>query len=117
MARKRTLHEIDQEIAKLQQEANAIREAEKADVVARIKEAVAYYGLTAADLGLARSAKRGNKVASSLKSATKAKRAVAPATRVKFQDGAGNTWSGVGRQPKWFVEALAAGNSADALRA
>lgn len=53
MARKRTAQEIDAEIAKLQQEREQAREAEKADVVARMKEAIAYYGIAAADLLLA----------------------------------------------------------------
>lgn len=48
MARKRTALEIDAEIAKLQREREETRVAEKAGVVARMKEAIAYYGITAA---------------------------------------------------------------------
>ena len=44
MARKRTALEIDAEIAKLQREREETRVAEKAGVVARMKEAIAYYG-------------------------------------------------------------------------
>lgn len=36
----------------MQQQAAQIRDTEKADVVGWIKEAIAYYGITAAELGL-----------------------------------------------------------------
>ena len=55
MARKssqRTAQEIDAEIARLQNERAQLREAEKAGVVARMKEAIAYYVITAADLAV-----------------------------------------------------------------
>ena len=69
MARKRTLQEIDREIAKLNQEADAIRASEKAEVAAKMKDAIAYYGFTAADLGLARGGKKEAKA--STKASTK----------------------------------------------
>ncbi|RZS58580.1 H-NS family nucleoid-associated regulatory protein [Sphaerotilus mobilis] len=49
---KKTLAQIQSQIDKLQKEAEAIRAREVADVVGRIKEAIAHYGLTAGDLGL-----------------------------------------------------------------
>ncbi len=106
MVRKRTVQrtaqEIDAEIAKLQQEREQALAAEKAGVVARMKEAIAFYGLTAADLGLdiAKPRKRD-----------KAPKAQSPARRVKYQDEAGHTWSGYGPRPKWFTEALASGKT------
>ena len=39
------------------------------------------------------------------KAASKSKRRGA----VKYRDDAGNAWTGVGRKPQWFVDALAAG--------
>ncbi|WP_431257577.1 H-NS family nucleoid-associated regulatory protein [Roseateles chitinivorans] len=33
----------------------------------------------------------------------------------KYHDGAGKTWTGVGKRPNWFVEALAAGRRAEDL--
>jgi DNA-binding protein H-NS len=33
------------------------------------------------------------------------------ASNAKYQDGAGKSWSGRGRRPKWIVDALAAGKS------
>jgi DNA-binding protein H-NS len=132
MARKRTIRtiqDIDAEIAQLQRERDRVRDADKADVIARMKEAIGYYAITAADLGLkakpgrpgavaARAAGKragGAKttgVAKSIK-APKKKRAVG---RVKFRDDAGHTWSGFGPRPKWLVEALASGKTEDELR-
>lgn len=82
-----------------------------------MKEAIAYYGLTARDLGLgapgspkAESAKPAKKKAS-----RKAGKAKQPGT-IKYRDAAGNAWTGVGRKPNWFVDALAAGATPESLR-
>lgn len=118
MARnKLTLKEIDAEIAKLQHQANEIRESEKAEVIARMKDAVAYYGITASDLGLGSAARKGNKAVKSDKAAETAGKTKRGAGRIKFKDDAGNSWSGFGPKPKWFTEALASGKTADELRA
>ncbi|MDP4300208.1 H-NS histone family protein [Leptothrix discophora] len=73
---KKTLAQIQSQIDKLQKEAEAIRSREVADVVGRIKEAIAHYGLTAADLGLDGRVAR----APAKKSGAKAARADAAAT-------------------------------------
>ncbi|WP_038205764.1 H-NS family nucleoid-associated regulatory protein [Xenophilus azovorans] len=118
MARnKLTLKEIDAEIAKLQQQANEIRESEKAGVIARMKDAVAYYGITASDLGLGSGARTGTKAVKADTVAETAGKTKRGAGRIKFKDGAGNSWSGFGPKPKWFTEALASGKTADELRA
>lgn len=109
----RTLKEIDNEIAKLKAEADAIRESEKAGVIAKMKEAVAYYGITAADMGF--SVKRKTKA--NAKSNGKAKPKVPAATRVKYKDDKGNAWSGYGRKPQWLNDAVAGGKTLDELRA
>ena len=116
MARKssqRTAQEIDAEIARLQNERAQLREAEKAGVVARMKEAIAYYGITAADLALGVATRKARAKASQDKT-PKTQRA---AGRIKYQDDAGRTWSGYGPKPKWFTEALAAGKTEADLRA
>ena len=107
MARKRTALEIDAEIAKLQREREETRVAEKAGVVARMKEAIAYYGITAADLGLG---------GASRKASGNAKKPRPEAGRIKFKDDAGHTWSGFGPTPRWFAEALASGKTETDLR-
>jgi len=109
---KRTLKEIDAEIAKLQQEASEIRESEKAGVVAKMKDAITYYGITAVDLGLNGVARKGRVAdGKAVKVKTKA------AGRVKYRDDAGHTWSGFGRKPSWYTEALASGKTEADLRA
>ena len=113
MARKLTIESINQQIAKLQQQAAAIVDAEKAEVIDRIKVAIAHYDITAADLGLSATVR-----AKARKTGRKAKVAVKPAsTRIKYRDDAGHIWSGMGRKPKWFVEALASGKLEPELRA
>lgn len=113
MARKLTLEAINQEIANLQQQAAAIIDAEKAEVIDKIKAAVAHYGITAADLGLSAlgrtNARKANGKAKVVGKSSSA--------RVKYRDDAGHTWSGMGRKPRWFTEALASGKSESELRA
>jgi DNA-binding protein H-NS len=102
----RSLEEIEAEILRLQEEARAIREAEIAEVVDNVKRAIAQYGLTAEDLGLTlrQAAGKGKKKAVAGRKMPAA---------VKYRDEAGNSWSGRGKRPAWFREALAAGKSAD----
>jgi DNA-binding protein H-NS len=138
---KKTLAQIQSQIDKLQKEADAIRTREVADVVGRIKEAIAHYGLTAADLGLdgmtatrgpvrkasgrvkamkqsARSAKaeKTDRPAKPAKPAKAAKAAKSGRVSViKFADDEGHTWTGVGKRPNWYLAALASGKTAEDL--
>ena len=56
-----TLASLNRQIAALQAQADALRKKEVAEVVAKIKDAIAHYGLTAADLGLATVARKSAK--------------------------------------------------------
>lgn len=121
----KTYAQIQAQIHKLQREADAVKAREVAGVVARIQEAISHYGLTPADLfgktagpsprqpAARTSAGRGKaaKPAKALKPARPAK-ARSPA---KYQDDAGHQWSGVGKRPNWFKDAIAAGKTADEL--
>ncbi|MFT3819850.1 MAG: H-NS histone family protein [Rubrivivax sp.] len=80
-------------------------------MVVRVKGLVARYGITAADLGLATSAGTRQK--------GRAARTTRPSAggAVKYRDESGHTWSGRGRRPQWFVDALAAGRTAADLLA
>lgn len=109
------LAQIQKQIAKLEHQANALKKKEAQGVIANIKEAIAFYDLTPADLGFGSGAGR-KASASATKPAKKAKRK-AGAGRVKFRDDNGNTWTGHGRRPQWFLDALAAGKSPDQLAA
>ena len=168
----RTYAQLTKEIEALKAQADQMRRKEAGDVIARIKEAIGHYNLTAADLfgskvrGASAGAARGRKGARSagtdarysdgtgntwggrgprphwLRDALKAgkqlsdfevkseaaapngaqpaRKAASKAKRrgaVKFRDDAGNTWTGVGRKPQWFVDALAAGKQPEQLAA
>jgi DNA-binding protein H-NS len=112
MPKQKTLAQIEKQIATLKRQADDIRQQEVAGVIARIKEAIAHYSLTAADLGLSLNAKPGRKP----KAASKAHKAKSAGV-VKYRDDAGHTWSGHGRRPQWFLDALASGKAEADLRA
>jgi DNA-binding protein H-NS len=100
----KTLAQIRKQIDTLTRQAELIQKRELAGVIARIREAIEHYGLTAADLGFGqRSAKKLRVVAR--KSVSKA--------RYRHEDG--RTWTGHGRKPKWFIDALAAGREPEDL--
>jgi DNA-binding protein H-NS len=101
-AMSKTYHQIQQEIERLQREAERLKQEEVAGVIARIKEAIRVYGLSAADLGLAGGDARKRPVG---------KGSLASAKAIKYRDEAGNTWSGRGSRPQWLRAALAAGRS------
>ena len=56
-----TLAALNAQIAALQAQADALRKKEVAEVVAKIKDAITHYGLTATDLGLATVARKSVK--------------------------------------------------------
>lgn len=99
-----TYQSISKEIAVLQAQAEAIKKKEAAEVIARIKEAIAQYDLSAKDLGFG----GGRGAAKSPKSS----RSTAAGG---YTDGQGNTWSGRGRRPQWFLDAIAAGKTLEEL--
>ena len=100
--------QLMKQIAKLQNEAEDVRRKEIQGVVDRIREAIAAYGLTAADLGLtgARAPRAAKTPARKrAKPGRRKKTTAAP----KYRDEAGNTWVGRGKRPDWLRNALASG--------
>jgi DNA-binding protein H-NS len=96
---------LDKKIAEAQR-------AERSQAIQRVRELMAQYGLTLADLG-----KPGPTGAP--KSIAKAGRKGKPLGKVapKYRDSAtGDTWSGRGLKPKWLVAALAAGRTLDEFK-
>src|SRR4051812_35048721 len=91
--------QMQEQIAKLQNEAQALRQSEVAGVVAKIKEAIAAYELTERDLF-------GGKTSSSRSRS-------AGSQTAKFTDGKGGQWGGRGPRPQWLREALASGRKLD----
>jgi DNA-binding protein H-NS len=96
----KTYSAIKAEIAKLENQAEALRKTEVAGVIAKIKKAIATYALTAVDLGFGRSAakaKRASKTRSSKKTSTSIGVA-------KYRDPkTGKTWTGRGKPPRWIA--------------
>jgi DNA-binding protein H-NS len=106
-----SLAQIRKQIDTLKRQAEQIRKAEVADVIARIKEAIRFYELTAKDLGLAGVSSSSAKPAKARRVA--GKRGVG---RAKYADPAtGRTWTGHGRKPQWFIDAVASGKSPQEL--
>jgi DNA-binding protein H-NS len=93
--------QLNAEIQRLAERAEAARLREVDGVIQRIQEAIAAYGLTAADLGFAKTAKgRDDRL--------KPKR---PKVQAAYRDGQGNVWTGRGARPAWLRQALAKGKS------
>ncbi|NLD54070.1 MAG: H-NS histone family protein [Burkholderiaceae bacterium] len=129
----KSLAKIEQQIKALEREAAQLRKKEAAGVVARIKEAIAYYDLSAQDLGLGSeppgrrgAAARGSRRVrseprvrlangSAQHDASAARRR--HGSRAMYRDEHGNTWSGRGRRPGWLKDALASGKTLDDLKA
>jgi DNA-binding protein H-NS len=105
----KTYADIQKQIEELSKEAERLKRKEVADVVARIKEAIQVYGLTAKDLALTGggASKRAAGSKTAKPKAAKAK----GAAKVKLRDEAGNTWGGRGPRPQWLRDALAAGKN------
>ena len=101
-----TYSQIQQKIAKLQKEADALRQKEANGVIARIKVAIEHYGLTAEQLGFV-----------GVKASGKAKVLGKAASGGKYRDGNGQSWSGRGPRPRWLREAIAGGASLESFLA
>jgi DNA-binding protein H-NS len=102
-----TYIEVQKQIEALQKEAEALKAAEREGVIERMKEAIAVYDITAADLGLTSRAGRSRKKPSASASARPQNRS--KSATAAYSDGKGNTWGGRGPRPRWLKDALAGG--------
>lgn len=94
-----TLSSLQKQIEALQRKADAIRKAEMADAIKKVKQLIAQYGLTAQDVGLDGAAGRG-------KPKGRASSAGAAKTEgvAKYRDPqSGKTWTGRGKPPNWIA--------------
>ena len=117
-----TLAALNAQIAALQVQADALRKKEVVEIIAKVKDAIVHYGLTAADLGFGKATGKVGKSPSAVggKPATKGRKSAnaKPAAKaVKFKDDQGHTWGGIGKRPDWFKAALAAGKTLEDLLA
>lgn len=96
---------IHAQIAKLQQQADVLKQA----AVKRALREIELHGLTVEDLfGNTARAGAGRKA----KSPSAGKPGRPKATRMpKYGDAAGNTWGGMGKRPQWLKDALEGGAS------
>ncbi len=101
----RTLDQIQRDIDALQREKESARKREVGKVIERIRVAIEAYKLTRQDL-FGGSGRRAAKPARKGRGAAKGRKTVG---RIKYRDGAGHEWTGHGRRPQWFIDALAAG--------
>ncbi|MEJ8825223.1 H-NS histone family protein [Variovorax humicola] len=91
----------DEQIAQLRKQAEELRNQERGAVIEEVRQKIAEYGLSAADLKLV-----GRGAAGKRAGAGTAKAAV------KYRGPNGEGWSGGrGRKPRWVTEALASGKS------
>jgi DNA-binding protein H-NS len=97
-----TYAQLQKQIASLETKAQQLKRAEVSGVIAKIKEAIAVYGLTATDLFAGKSVETSKRKPRSGKP-----------TGFKYADTQGNTWVGMGKRPQWLRDALAAGKSLD----
>ena len=97
----KSLQGLLKQIEQLQKQADGLRSREKAGVVARIKEAIAHYDITADELFGATPAKATRKRAATAGVAGKRGKAAAKKPG--------------GTRPNWFKDALAAGKQAEDL--
>lgn len=107
----KTYDQLKKQIEALSQQAEAVRRKEVAGVVARIKEAIQAYELTAEDLGFGTGrASAGRKTGAKKASpAAKGRRRSAASATPRYRDPSGNVWGGRGPRPRWLREAIASG--------
>ncbi|AMO22464.1 hypothetical protein GCM10027034_28330 [Ramlibacter solisilvae] len=102
-----TYLELQKQIESLQREADALKAKERKGVIARMKEAIAAYGISAGELGLV--SRTSKAAAGNGKAKTRRTKRSAGSASVAYADSNGNTWGGRGKRPNWLREALANG--------
>ncbi|MBN3777354.1 H-NS histone family protein [Burkholderia sp. Ac-20345] len=96
-----------QQADELIKRAHEIRAEEKPAAIERIKAEIAKYELTAEDLGLGPST--GNRKEKTTTATTKG-----TAGKPKYRNPEdGQTWSGHGKRPRWYMEGLNSGKTQD----
>ncbi len=95
-----TLAEVRAQLEALKQQEAELLAKEREPIITQMKENIAAYNITAAELGFTLS--MGQKIA-------KATKKTSEEAVIKYRDGE-NTWTGGrGRKPKWVTEKIAAG--------
>lgn len=106
----KTYAQIVKQIEVLKADAEKVRRKEVDGVIARIREAIEVYDLSASDLGFGAAAAKGPRKVAEPKKRRGTKAAKAAAV-VKFRNDSGGTWAGRGKRPQWLRDALSAGKT------
>lgn len=114
-----SLAQLHKQIAKLEKQAQAVKKKDSVAVIARIKEAIASYDLTPEDLGFGGSASgaRSKATPTAKGKGGRTKSRGQYKTGIKYRDDQGHVWSGQGRRPQWYLDAIAAGKTPEQLAA
>lgn len=108
------LIDIQDQIEKLQKQANEIRAKEFSGTVQEILAKMQAFGITVKDLQMTKPAKAGRvgrKAKPVVGRAPKAIKKMTTAVAPKFRGPNGETWSGRGLTPKWLAALIAQGHS------
>lgn len=111
----KTYLQVMKQIEGLRAEADKLRRKEIKGVIARIREAIDHYGLTAADLSLEAKPARAA-AARKPRKAGAAKPAASAKAAAKYRDEAGRVWGGRGPRPKWLRDAIASGRKLEEFK-
>ncbi|HZV92260.1 MAG TPA: H-NS family nucleoid-associated regulatory protein [Caldimonas sp.] len=103
--------QLVKQIESLTRKADMARKKEVAGVIGRIKEAIAFYALTAEELGLRAKSLATRVHATSRHKTSHAKSKSKFGDTPKYRDEAGNEWVGRGPRPLWLREAIKSGRS------
>lgn len=132
-----TYEKLQRQIATLQAQADKLRRKEVDEVIERMRTAIAFYGITAQELGFSdgaapvrTKAARGAAAKPAAKESVAGKRAgkharksagrrgksASASQEARYRDENGNAWVGRGKRPQWLRDALAAGRTLDEFR-
>ena len=98
-----TLTELIAQRTELEEKIKALTQTQRTEAIAQVRALMEENGLSLADLGS--KARAGEKGKAKIPQTPKTAQKVA----AKYRDGAGNTWSGRGLQPRWLRAAIEAG--------
>ena len=125
-----SLIDLNRKIAKLQKQADAIKNRERKGIIAQIRQAIVDYELTPDDLFSSNGAviRRGRRPAGGRLGAASEEgsarprrgRPVGSVSRkpvpIRYRDDEGNTWTGRGKQPNWLRAHVEAGHDIEEFR-
>ena len=120
-----SLIDLNRKIAKLQKQADAIKNRERKGIIAQIRQAIVDYELTPDDLFSANGAvaRRGRRPAGASEEGGARPRRGRPVGSVsrkpvpiRYRDDEGNTWTGRGKQPNWLRAHVEAGHDIEEFR-